>query len=659
MDGWDDLGDPSSLEDKFDFSNGSDNSIEIVSIGNDNFDHRFKYLQQVDQDERPLHQDSDRRASLTLNSSEDRLESKVLVLYTGGTIGMEDNEQGALAPSSKPLTDKIRENPLLYDRHYDVCKTQDGNVLVLPRVKDTRRVLYKVVEYTPLLDSSNMCQVEWIKIANDIKEYYESYDGFVILHGTDTLSYTASALSFMLENLGKPVIVTGSQISIFQIRSDGVHNFIGALILAGNYDIPEVTVYFNHKLIRGNRTVKMSVKEFDAFDSPNFPHLAKVGLTIDVNMKSIFRSSTIKKFDVQSQLNLNVGILRIYPHISNHTVRSFMQSPMEGVILLTYGSGNFPSNRSDLIDELRLASDRNVIIVNCSQCSRGGTSDTYEAGKILSGIGVINGYDMTPEAALTKLSYVLSKSELTLQQKKDIMMTNIRGELSTDAMHNNELDLAAAVAKTLHLSGRQELNKLKKILYPALFQSAVREGDIDKIKEMQNYGADISMTDFDRRNILHTACSVGKLDIVKYCLENGVSVHIRDNYDISPLHEAVIADQHDIIRLLRHCGAHLTNEPMFLGDVLTNAAARGMIKRLQSYLLAGINLNQVDSIGLTPLHAAVLNNNIESVRYLLSQHVDLTIENKNGQSAIEVANQMQLNDIIELLKSSETKSKVH
>uniref|UniRef100_A0A8D9AIZ8 asparaginase n=1 Tax=Cacopsylla melanoneura TaxID=428564 RepID=A0A8D9AIZ8_9HEMI len=615
------------------------------------------FERQPDPEELPIKQYSDRKASLSLSSPEERLESKVLVVYTGGTIGMEYNELGVLAPSRKPLNDKIRENPLLHDKHYDV-KTEEDDILVLPRVKDKKRVLYKVVEYTPLLDSSNMCQADWVKMSNHVKEYYEKFDGFVILHGTDTLSYTASALSFMLENLGKPVVVTGSQISIFQITSDGVYNFLGALIFAGNYDIPEVTVYFNNKLSRGNRTIKMSVTEFDAFDSPNCPLLGKVGLTIDINMKSVHRPSQIKKFSVHNELCQNVGLLRIYPDISKQTIRSFIQHPMEGVVLLTYGSGNFPTNRSDLIEELKLACDRDVIIVSCSQCSRGGTSATYETGKILTNIGIINGYDMTPEAALTKLLYVLSKSELTLKQKKDMMTTNIRGELSTNLEHRDEDDLASTVAKSLQISGVQEVNKLKKILYPAMLQSAVREGNVDKIKDMQKYGADLSMTDFDGRNILHTACSSGKLNIVQYCLENGVSVHTRDNYNISPLHEAIIADQHDIIKLLRKCGAHLTNESMFLGDVLTNAAARGMVRRLQSYLLAGVSLNQTDSIGLTPLHAAITTNELECVKFLLLQQVDVNIKNKFGQTALNLGNQVQNNEINNLLLAfSETSKK--
>ena len=193
-------------------------------------------------------------------------ESKVLVLYTGGTIGMVRNAEGALAPASNALEKKIRSTCTMHDEDYShqrfghlqqKCSTEEVGPfllpLVLPHVPGHRRVIYSIYEYEPLLDSSNMQMEDWIQIAKDVQDAYEMFDGFVILHGTDTLAYTASALSFMLENLGKPVIVTGSQIPSFETRSDGRDNFVGALILAGNFNIPEVSVYFRHQLMRGNR----------------------------------------------------------------------------------------------------------------------------------------------------------------------------------------------------------------------------------------------------------------------------------------------------------------------------------------------------------------------------------------------------------------------
>lgn len=243
----------------------------------------------------------------------------------------------------------------------------------------------------------------------------------MVLHGTDTLSYTASALSFMLENLGKTVIITGSQIPIFETRTDGKDNFTSALIIAGNYVIPEVCVFFGTKLMRGNRTIKRSSNSLDAFDCPNVPPLAHIGINVDIDYRLIFRPCKISKFNVHSHLDENVGILRIFPSISTSTFRAFLAPPMKGVVLQSFGSGNVPANRKDLLKELKEASDRGVIIVNCTQCPNGSVAEIYQTGKVLFQVGVLPGYDMTPEAALTKLSYVLGKNEWPLDVKKQVI----------------------------------------------------------------------------------------------------------------------------------------------------------------------------------------------------------------------------------------------
>ena len=215
-----------------------------------------------------------------------------------------------------------------------------------------------------------------------------------MLHGTDTLSYTASALSFMLENLGKTVIITGSQIPIFETRTDGKDNFMSALIIAGNYVIPEVCVFFNSKLFRGNRTIKVSSASLDAFDSPNVPCIAKMGINVEIDYRLIFRPCKVAKFTVHSVLDENVGLLRIFPNMPTATIKAFMQDPMRGVVLQTFGSGNIPSNRQDLTDVLRDATERGIIIVNCTQCISGSVAEIYETGRQLVDCGVIAGFDM-------------------------------------------------------------------------------------------------------------------------------------------------------------------------------------------------------------------------------------------------------------------------
>ncbi|XP_053950615.1 L-asparaginase [Anastrepha ludens] len=549
-------------------------------------------------------------------------EARVRVIYTGGTIGMVRNENNFLAPIPNALVKILRKYPNIHDESYAQERfgsTASMAPLVLPFVQgEKRRVIYQITEYNPLLDSSNMTMQDWARIARDIHQTYEFFDGFVILHGTDTLSYTASALSFMLENLGKTVIITGSQIPIFETRTDGKDNFTSALIIAGNYVIPEVCVFFGNKLMRGNRTVKISTDSLEAFDTPNAASLGRIGLNVEIDYRLIFRPCSISRFSVQTNLDENVGILRIFPSISRLSIRAFLAPPMKGVVLQSFGSGNVPSNRKDFLDELKVACDRGVIIVNCTQCSNGGVAALYDTGKVLWDIGVLPGFDMTPEAALTKLCYVLGKTEMSLEQKKELMQTSLRGELTTTVgAKMEEFDLVDAVARSMHLSTPEELGQMCATLFPAMLNTAVQEGDINKIINLKAYGADLSCVNHDHRTALHLACSMGNFAIVNHLLMNGVSVHIRDHYDRTPLQEAISGDHHDIIQILINCGAHLTGSSRAIGEQLCTAAARGALLRLQSYQLAGADLAQPDPSGRTALHLAALHGHEQVVRFLL------------------------------------------
>lgn len=588
--------------------------------------------------------------------AEARNESKVLVLYTGGTIGMMRSHQGALVPTPNALEVTIRGAIHMHDEKYaserfGACNTKKAP-LVLPSLgPGKKRILYTIYEYSPLLDSSNMTMDDWMNIAKDLQKWYKTFDGFVILHGTDTLSYTASALSFMLENLGKPVIVTGSQIPIFEARSDGRDNFLGALIVAGTYCIPEVCVFFNSKLFRGNRTIKRSNGSLEAFDSPNLAPLATFGIEATVDMRSIFRPMAIDRFKVQSTLNRNVCLLRLFPSITIQTVRALLHPPIEGIVLQSYGSGNIPSCRTDLIEELRNASANGVLIINTTQCCHGAVSAIYETGTALLEAGVISGADMTPEAALTKLSYVLAKDEWDLETKRKMMVTSLRGELTIPYQNRiQDLEMFEAVARFLHLSSGEEMDEIENVFFPSLVCSAVKMGNVSRLESLQKYGANLLSCDYDGRTPLHVAASDGLYDIVEFLLNNGALVHVRDRDDNTPLMSAIKADHFEIIELFIQCGGHLTASPLSIGEMLCSAAARGNVARLTSFQKAGADMNQPDVSGRTAMHMAILHRQIPCVEFLLERDVHLDIADMMGVTARDIARQVADPEILQLLQ---------
>ena len=336
------------------------------------------------------------------------INKKICILYTGGTIGMVPTDRG-YAPKKgyfHSLLDEIVQ--LRYDDmpHWDL------------------------VEFDPLLDSSDVSVDEWNSMLDAIVSRYDDYDGFVVLHGTDTMAYSASALSFMLEGLSKPVVFTGAQIPMCQVRSDGRDNLINALLIASQGVANEVSIFFAGKLIRGNRATKTSADDFIAFTSPNYPALASVGIDIKYSRRALNMPIQAGELKPHRMEHVPIAVLKLFPGMRFDLFEPLVTKDMKAVILEAFGSGNIPSRNTALVDSIRRATENGSLIAVCSQCYAGTARlGTYATSGELKDFGAVSCQDMTTEAAVAKLYYLYSlRIDDALLRR--LLETNLRGEMS-------------------------------------------------------------------------------------------------------------------------------------------------------------------------------------------------------------------------------------
>ena len=331
--------------------------------------------------------------------------SRILIINTGGTISMSRTGQG------------YRPDPVMFRAHLGE----------MPELRSGVLCEWDIVDMDPLLDSSNMMVDDWNRIGEIISRHYEAFDGFVILHGTDTMAYTASALSFMLENLGKPVIITGSQIPICEIRSDGKDNIIAAMMIASSGKVNEVCIYFRGELLRGNRAIKYSADGFMAFASPNFPPLAEAGIEITYN-ETLLLPGPSGAFHLQTLKKIPIGVIKVFPGIQFELFSNIMTRSLKGVVIETFGAGNIPSHAESLLPIIEEAFRNGTVVTVCTQCPQGTVLlGAYETSNALKKAGAVSGKDMTTEAAVAKLYYLFSK-EYDSETVCRLMETDLRGE---------------------------------------------------------------------------------------------------------------------------------------------------------------------------------------------------------------------------------------
>ncbi|KAB8234766.1 asparaginase-domain-containing protein [Aspergillus alliaceus] len=512
-------------------------------------------------------------------------ESRVLIIMTGGTICMRPSPSGFVPARgfqeqclARVPTFNDCSLPTMMDVVVDNAGQTKGHPsLRTPQTAYGRRVRYTVFEFEELLDSSSIDAKGWAEIARTVERNYTLFDAFVILHGTDSLAYTCSALSFMLQNLGKTVVLTGSQAPMLELQNDATDNLLGSLVVAGHFMIPEVCLYFNNRLFRGNRSSKVAASDFAAFDSPNCAPLAiTTSMRTNVNWELVNRPKGLEHFSIQTNLDTtHVACLRIFPGIKPEMIDAVLRlEGLRGLVLETFGAGNAPHGQDNaLIKVVADAIKRGIVIVNVTQCLTGSVSPVYATGMSLSRAGVVAGLDLTTEAALTKLAYLLGLPNATPESVARDMSKSLRGELT---------EVSQPVFRHPDGALTERVQALTILGY------AIAQGDLKRVEEILKLEHHylLNESDYSGNTPIHLAATSPSLPMLRFLLMQGGSVHIRNRNNRTPLFLAANAGLSEHVILLRKSGAHLHSDERTAAQLLAR-------RRPGVWGLAGIGPREV------------------------------------------------------------------
>jgi len=575
---------------------------------------------------------------------------RVLMIYTGGTIGMINTEKGYTIKKGF-LNQSIKANKYLCDTGYTYFNGKD-DFMITPLSIYKRRIWFKLHEFDHIRDSSTFDTEDWVNIASMIEKEYDNYDAFIILHGTDTMAFTASALSFMLENLKKTVVLTGSQVPLSEMRNDAFDNILGAITIAGHFTIPEVMIFFKDKLYRGNRSTKSDTFGLDAFTSPNLAPLGTFGFYFKLDWSLIRKSTSYQKLHVQKNLNKKIGVLKMFPMIPVEIIQSVLSSSIEACIIEAYGAGNLPIDRPEIAAALRKACENGKIVVITSQCGKGTVNTIYAIGKQVKELGIVSGLDMTLECTVAKLSYLLGKG-ITREEIIDCMQTDMRGELTPlvpPSFHEHQGTFISAIADALTVGSDNEA--LKNAVFPTIMCYAADFGYINILQELKNNGANLEVGDYEGRTPLHIAARKGHIEVINHLIQEGVSIDAIDKNGKSALYEAIVCKRWEAAKVLVHAHAKVLAEHNDLSDYLFRTVVKGDLETLRFFYHAGVKdlggfLN-VDKRSLA--HIAVAENQYKIVEFM-KEEVDLNFNVKDrwNRTPLDEAKALNNAELLNLL----------